>query len=166
MNAAIGTWATLKQSCKNERHMEVIEKPLALHADEWDSVETLFYRMTDLAELSERISQAVIDNSDSSELPIGEEVISKLNTEEGETETETPNLENQEKKWFINPKCVFRSLFIRYLTFFDSFSQKLSKVHALVQDLVKQKEQMEKTLQTGCGMLLTTPLFVELRLLF
>jgi len=156
MNAAIGTWATLKQSCKNERCMEVIERHFASHADEWDSVETLFYRMTDLSELSERISQAVIDSSDSSEFPIGEEVTSKSNlTEEGDTETQLSNSENQDKKWSINPKCVFRSLCVPYLTFFDSFSQKLSKVHALVQDLVKQKEQMEKTLQTEYGMLLS-----------
>jgi hypothetical protein len=145
MNAAIGTWATLEQSCKNERCMEVIERHLAPHADEWDSVETLFQRMTNLAELSERISQAVIDSSDSSELPIGEEVTSKLNlTEEGDIETQSSNLENQDKKWSINPRCVFRSLFVPYLTFLAAFRKSCLKCMLLFRTWSNKRSRWRK----------------------
>lgn len=106
INMAIGTWATLKQTFKNERYMEVKECRLELHADEWNSIESLFHQMTDLTGLSEKISQAVINNLESREPLIG--VTSDLHLPgDVDTETQTSNSENQDEKWSINPRCVF-----------------------------------------------------------
>ena len=107
INKSIETWSTLKKNCEHERSMEVSEQRSPIHQIEWESLESVFDRMTDLSELSDKISKAVICNAnDANEIALGEETASN-STETDVPEAESLNPDKSPKKWSINPKYVF-----------------------------------------------------------
>lgn len=108
INNAINTWRKLRQNCHDEKKLETEEQRLLSHAGEWDVVEALFQRMKNLTALSDKISQAIIFNSDDpSELPLGVDVTPTTElSEETDPDTQTPNAEKPENRWSINPRSL------------------------------------------------------------
>jgi len=108
INNAINTGIKLRLSCKDEKRLEAEEQRLLSHADEWDAVDALFQRMKNLTELSDKISQAIIVSSDDpTELPLGENATSTAElSEETSPDTQIPNAEKPENRWFINPRSL------------------------------------------------------------
>lgn len=100
---AIGTWETMKQNCQSEKLLEAAENRLPLYSREWASLESLLQRMNNLADLHNKISEAIIVNCDSAELSLGEE--SNV-VEEVDPKDQMPAAG---KKWSINPRYTLPS---------------------------------------------------------
>jgi DNA mismatch repair ATPase MutS len=65
VNRTIRTWSTVINRFKEERAMEAVERN-RLHEADWTSIDTLISRMTDLQDLSTRITLALDDEYPSS----------------------------------------------------------------------------------------------------
>lgn len=150
IQSAIETWESLKQSCQNEKLIEVAEKRLSSYSNEWASVESLLQQMNDLSDLYDKISQVVIINCDSTELSLEEE-INRVEEVDVHSKDQMPAAAQRDKKWTINPRYTFFSCTCLCFTLVVSFSKKLSKVHAALGDLISQKEELERNLQTKYG---------------
>jgi len=106
INNAINTWVKLRQNCQDEKRLESEEQRHLSYAGDWDVVEALFQRTKNLTALSDKISQAIIVNSDDpGEQPLEVDVIPTTELSE-ETDTETLNAEKPENSWSINPRSL------------------------------------------------------------
>jgi hypothetical protein len=108
VHATIGMWSTIRKRVEQEKSMENIENPNAFQTDAWRSLDDLFHRMSNLQELAEKISAAVIFQIDSST------DINDIDVDEPTSTAEDNILDSESlvsgksdsKKWAINPKSV------------------------------------------------------------
>ncbi|PPQ69068.1 hypothetical protein CVT25_004244 [Psilocybe cyanescens] len=132
IRTTINFWASLKNICAQEMATEQIESPGNHRFGEWNSMDALLHRLTNLDELSERISTAIVLDSNSG---IEANDISEANEDldiQDDPQTMTPVPEKEDsRKGFINPQ----------------FSEKLANLNDILQKLEIEKEKMESDLR-------------------
>ncbi|KAF9480038.1 hypothetical protein BDN70DRAFT_878068 [Pholiota conissans] len=135
--ATIGMWSTLQKRIEQEKAMEGIEHPHAIQTEAWRSLDDLFCQMNDLQSLSQNISNAIIIDSNSSN------DINDIDADEYSSTAEDTLMDSEslvsgkadDKKWRINPNC----------------SKKSARLHTVLQDLLRQKEELEQGLRSQFG---------------
>ncbi|KAF8973763.1 muts domain V-domain-containing protein [Flammula alnicola] len=133
IHSTIEIWSALKKRVEQEKSMETIESHDVLSADGWGSLDDLFSRMNNLKDLSEKISNAIVIDSD------GSSEIQDLDADENLPDVQEENLDPESlvfgkadgKKWTINPNC----------------SEKSARLHATLQSLIRQKDNLEQELR-------------------
>ncbi|KAJ3510725.1 hypothetical protein NLJ89_g4516 [Agrocybe chaxingu] len=129
IHTSIDIWDTLKKVCDTENTMESAERSSQMDSSQWNYIEVLFSRMTDLRHVSEKIANAIIINTDATEDSLDDDT----SAEDVEEALDTPALASAKssKEWAINPNA----------------SEKLASLHSTLQDLLQEKEKLERTFQ-------------------
>ncbi|KAF8649774.1 hypothetical protein AX16_005540 [Volvariella volvacea WC 439] len=119
----INLWNMIRERILEENRLD----PLGKGGDQeqqWLCVHSLILRVQDLSALSSKISNALHDESTTEGL--------ELPNEESEVESKVDRRYGQQQTWYIKPE----------------FSKELLKLHSKLQGLLKQREDMERELQS------------------
>jgi hypothetical protein len=127
VNRTIRTWSAIIDRFKEERAMEVVERN-RLHESDWTNIDTLISRMTDLQDLSTRITMALDEYSSSSDPILSED--SQVNDDKLDN---TPFINGDNHlwrhgsgKWTIKPG--YFPVFVLY-SYIDNFKQVLADIN-------------------------------------
>jgi DNA mismatch repair ATPase MutS len=157
IHASIEVWTNLSKQFQQEKAAESTERLESPVHDEWNALDTLFSELTDLDALSSRIAKAIFadaGDTKTSDTDDTDDIIPDDIITEEDTTLEPLFPDKDSYKWVINPKQVF--FFNRSESTTknpcDSFSEKLSSLHALFENLLKEKEKLERELQLKYGM--------------
>ncbi|KAH7924896.1 hypothetical protein BV22DRAFT_1012398 [Leucogyrophana mollusca] len=129
INRTISLWASIQERIELEKTMESIEKG-AIHNEEWHSVEAVMSRLADLRGLSHRISMA-LKNVDASGVSV------ELSGEDEPSDAQSVESEHTQPKYDRSYKSTIK----------PEFSERLAALHSLLDDLLQQRENLEKELQ-------------------
>ncbi|KAJ7042505.1 muts domain V-domain-containing protein [Mycena alexandri] len=134
VNSTIHVWAALKARILQERQQEALEaaeRQVAFEDAQWTSLDALMARMSDLQELSHRIGAALKKRDPGKDVSAG--VDSDDVDSEASIGSDMPRAAWKvgNNNWAIKPE----------------FSEKLMSLHAILEELVKRREQLEADLQ-------------------
>jgi hypothetical protein len=136
--AAIACWEDLRERFALERKMEASEQGSLIG---WKCMDALLGGMASLKELSQKISAAVSENDDESELEQSGRLdpFVALNMK-----TYTSGL----IKWHIKPESVRPRGMDGFWLIIYRYSPTLTRLHAKLEELRKERDSMELTFQT------------------
>ncbi|KAJ7169620.1 muts domain V-domain-containing protein [Mycena filopes] len=132
VNTTIHVWAALKTRVLQERQQEALEAAAqTFNEAQWTSLDALMARMSDLQELSHRIGRALKQRDSGKDVSPGadpDEVDSEasIGSDMPKAAWKVGN-----SNWAIKPE----------------FSEKLMSLHAILEELMKRREQLEADLQ-------------------
>ncbi|KAJ7786042.1 muts domain V-domain-containing protein [Mycena metata] len=134
VNSTIHVWAALKARILQERQQEALEaaeRQVAFEDAQWASLDALMARMSDLQELSHRIGAALKQRDPGKDASVG--VDSEDVDSEASIGSDMPRAAWKvgNNNWAIKPE----------------FSEKLMSLHAILDELMKRREQLEADLQ-------------------
>ncbi|KAI0082196.1 hypothetical protein K474DRAFT_1655535 [Panus rudis PR-1116 ss-1] len=125
LGGTIDAWDAVQRRIELERTVEQQSSSATLSED-WASLNALLSRMADLQPLVHKIHAALVQDSNTSEVPL-----SDGNEEFNESSSTEPLATTSTYDWKIKPE----------------FSKQLTELHATLTDLNARREQLEKELQ-------------------
>ncbi|KAI8995471.1 muts domain V-domain-containing protein [Trametes punicea] len=125
----IDIWASIKEKILTERKMEQLDAGSVDHA-QWSSIDALMDRLSDLSGLAGKIRAALAQRE--AAIAEGEELGEDLSPGTSPMQSRDPRNPLGLTEWIIKPE----------------FSEHLTKLHATLQSLLTQKDQLEHRLQT------------------
>ncbi|KAF7339873.1 DNA mismatch repair protein [Mycena venus] len=136
VNSTINVWAALKARIALERMQEALEaaeREVAFADAEWTSLDALMARMADLQELSTRIGGALRQRNASKDTAVVDSDDIDDDSEGGLGVDSIPQAAWKvgNNNWTIKPE----------------FSEKIMSLHAILEELLRRREQLEADLQ-------------------
>ncbi|KAJ7630683.1 muts domain V-domain-containing protein [Roridomyces roridus] len=131
VNSAIQVWTALKARIAQERKQEILEAQQPFEDTQWASLDALMARMHDLQELSQRIGAALRATDTSKDSSPAVESDDAEDQDPLVPETPKPLWKLGSNNWVIKPE----------------FSEKLTSLHATLDELLSRREQLQADLQ-------------------
>ncbi|EIM83372.1 uncharacterized protein STEHIDRAFT_62817 [Stereum hirsutum FP-91666 SS1] len=128
ISSTISTWTTIHNRMQLEKTYEEKERGIVKQED-WDSLDRLMSRMTDLKELADRIDVALKGSS----------AVRRDQTAIGESEDEA----GTEPEGQLEPNMPEELMIL----LFPSYSNEIRSLHNKFQDLLTQREELERRFQ-------------------
>ncbi|KAJ7783497.1 muts domain V-domain-containing protein [Mycena maculata] len=131
VNSTIHVWAALKARIAQEREHEAAERQGTFPEAEWASLDALMARMADLLELSTRISAALKRGDPSRDTTVA---------------VDSDDVDNEGSLSPDIPKAAWK-VGNNNWTIKAEFSEKLVSLHALLEELLRRRENLQADLQ-------------------
>lgn len=132
----ITTWKSIKSRLELEESMELQERG-TLQDQDWDSLKALLSHMSSFEELANRITNSLSRRSDTAE-GINEDDVGS---------TPSP-LQSGAREWSISPQYVPFPSSYHCSSNMARFSATLQALHQRVSELLRERDQLERDLQT------------------